>query len=240
MHLGAAEVFGGDFLAGGRLHQRRAAEEDRRLVAHHDRFVRHGRHIGAAGGAGAHDAGDLRNAGADMLAWLKKMRPKCSRSGTPRPGSAGWRRRNRPGRRRADCSARDLLRAQMLLHRQRIVGAALHGGVVDDDHHLAALDAADAGDHAGGRCRRRTCPRRRTGRSRGRASRVEQLRQPLARQQLAARHMALARFLRAAALDGRRLGGNVVATSARMRSALARKASEAVEIWDWMTGMRTP
>ena len=38
-----------------------------------------------------------------------------------------------------------LLRAQMLLHGQREVRAALHGRVVRDDHALAALDHADAG-----------------------------------------------------------------------------------------------
>ena len=46
---------------------------------------------------------------------------------------------------------RDLLRAQVLLHRHREVGAALHRRVVGDDHHLASRDAADAGDEAGGR-----------------------------------------------------------------------------------------
>ena len=46
--------------------------------------------------------------------------------------------------------ARDLLRAHMLLHRHRIIGAALDGGVVAHDHAFAALDAADAGDDAGG------------------------------------------------------------------------------------------
>ena len=46
--------------------------------------------------------------------------------------------------------ARDLLRAQMLLHRHRQVGAAFDGGVVAHHHAFAALDAADAGDDAGG------------------------------------------------------------------------------------------
>ena len=41
---------------------------------------------------------------------------------------------------------RDLLRAQMLLHRHRIIGAALDGGIVGDDHRLAALDPPDAAD----------------------------------------------------------------------------------------------
>ena len=39
-----------------------------------------------------------------------------------------------------------LLRAQVLLHRQREVRAALDRGVVRDDHALAALDDADSGD----------------------------------------------------------------------------------------------
>jgi hypothetical protein len=93
------------------------------LVAHDDRLVRHGGHVGAAGGARTEHRRDLRGAGkeredeeeeeekeeeeeeaeeeeettsvtrrggggegtwgmpcADMLAWLKKMRPNMSRS----------------------------------------------------------------------------------------------------------------------------------------------------------------
>ena len=45
--------------------------------------------------------------------------------------------------------AGDLLRAQVLLDRDRVVGAALDGGVVGHDHAVAALDPADAGDDAG-------------------------------------------------------------------------------------------
>ena len=56
---------------------------------------------------------------------------------------------------------RDFLRAQMLFHGDRIVGAALDGGVVGDDHGLASLDSADAGDDTGGRRRRRRTSRRR-------------------------------------------------------------------------------
>ncbi|KAI3480412.1 hypothetical protein L1887_57426 [Cichorium endivia] len=62
VHVGAAEVLGADHLAGGRLHQRRAGEEDGGLLADHDGLVGHRRHIGAAGGARAHDHGDLRDA----------------------------------------------------------------------------------------------------------------------------------------------------------------------------------
>src|SRR5207249_10929235 len=44
--------------------------------------------------------------------------------------------------------ARDLLRAQVLLDRDREVRAALDGRVVRDDRALAALDDADPGDDA--------------------------------------------------------------------------------------------
>ena len=46
---------------------------------------------------------------------------------------------------------RHLLRAQVLLHRQRVVRAALDGRVVGDDHALPALDDADPGDDPRGR-----------------------------------------------------------------------------------------
>ena len=71
VQVAAAELLGGDDLAGRRLHQRRAAEEDRALVAHDHGLVAHRRHVGAARGARAEHGGDLRDAlRADMLAWL--------------------------------------------------------------------------------------------------------------------------------------------------------------------------
>src|SRR5258708_26043717 len=44
-----SELLGGHFLAGGGLHQRRSAEEDRAGVLHDHRFVRHRRNVRAAG-----------------------------------------------------------------------------------------------------------------------------------------------------------------------------------------------
>ena len=71
---------------------------------------------------------------ADICAWLKKMRPKWSRSGK----TSSW-----SGQERAagvdEVDARqavllgDLLRAQVLLDGQRVVRAALDGRVVGDD-----------------------------------------------------------------------------------------------------------
>ena len=94
---------------------------------------------------------------------------------------------------------RDLLRPQMLFDRHRIIGAALDGGIVGDDHRLAAGDAADAGDepgavdvafvHAVGGERAHLQERR---------ARIEPSGDALARHQLAAREMPLARLFPAA------------------------------------------
>ena len=159
--VGAAQLLGGHLLAGRRLHERRPAEEDRAGAAHDHGLVAHRRHVRAARGARAHHGGDLGDARAPTCA------PGCRRSGRsargrgrPRPGAAGTRRRSRPGR----CTGSrfcvgDLLRAQVLLHGQREVAAALHGGVVGHDHARAAVHRADAGHDA-----RRPAPRRRRGR----------------------------------------------------------------------------
>ncbi len=90
---------------------------------------------------------------------------------------------------------RDLLGPQVLLHRDRVVGAALDRRVVGDDHDLAPLHAADAGDDArrrglvavepvGGELREF---------EEGRAG-IEERAHPLARQELAARLVLLLRL----------------------------------------------
>ena len=62
VHVGAAQLLGGHFLAGRGLHERRAAEKDRARALDDDRLVGHRGHVRAAGRAGAHDDGDLRDA----------------------------------------------------------------------------------------------------------------------------------------------------------------------------------
>src|SRR5207302_5364460 len=98
--------------------------------------------------------------------------------------------------------ARDLLRAQVLLDRDREVRAALDGGVVRNDHALAALDDADAGDDPGsGRGAVVDVP---GGQGReleeGRV-RVDEPVDPLPRRELAARAVPLERPLTPAAGD---------------------------------------
>ena len=97
---------------------------------------------------------------------------------------------------------RDILRAQVLLDRDRIIRAALDRRVVAHDHALASRDAADPGDdarrgdvvvvHAVGR---------ELGQLEKRRSRVEERAHPVARQELAAPGVARARRFTASLLD---------------------------------------
>ena len=61
VHVGAAEFLGAHDFAGRRLHERRAAQEDRAVPLDDDGLVRHRRHVRAAGRARTHDRGDLRD-----------------------------------------------------------------------------------------------------------------------------------------------------------------------------------
>ena len=111
---------------------------------------RHRRHIGAARRARAHDDGDLRDALRRHLRLIVEDAPEMPFVGKD---LVLLRQERAAGVDHVDARqpvlARDVLRAQMLLHRQRIVGAALDGRVVGDDHALAPRNAADAGDDAG-------------------------------------------------------------------------------------------
>ena len=145
VHVGTAQFLGADDFAGRRLDQRRPGEKDRALLADDDRLVRHRRHVRAARGARAHHHADLRNAlgrhrrlivenAAEMIA----VRKDVGLIGQVR--AAGIDQVDA----RQVVLAGDVLRAQMLLHRHRVVRAALHGRVVADDHAFAARDPADA------------------------------------------------------------------------------------------------
>jgi hypothetical protein len=81
VHIATAQVFGRHHLAGGGLHQRRATQKDGALVLDDDGLVAHGRHIGAAAVQLPMTTAICAMPCALMLAWLKKMRPKWSRSG---------------------------------------------------------------------------------------------------------------------------------------------------------------
>ena len=149
MHVGAAKLFGGDDFAGRGLHQRRPAEKDRALIAHDDALVRHRRHIGAAGGARAHHDRDLGN---PLRGHLRLIVEDAAKMPLVGKDLVLHRQERAAGIDHVDAGQivlpRDILRAQMLLHRHRIIGAALDGGIVGDDDAFAARDAPDAGDDA--------------------------------------------------------------------------------------------
>ena len=102
VHLGAAQFLGAHRLAGGGLHQRRAAEEDGALPAHDDRS----RPTWPARRRRRPCTSPSRRRSAECRA--RTASPDCRRCGrsargreTPRCAAAGWRRRCRPDRRTA-------------------------------------------------------------------------------------------------------------------------------------------
>jgi hypothetical protein len=203
MHFRAAKLLRRHHLPGGRFHQRRAAEEDRALSLDDHRLVRHRRHVGAAGGARAHDAGDLRDAGGRHVGDVVEDAAEVLAVGEDvvllgEEAAAGIHQVEA----RQPVLRRDLLRAQVLLHGHRVVGAAFDGRVIRDDHALTARNAADAADHRGGmHVAAVHAPGGKLADLKERRSGIEQPAHPVARQQLAAREMLLARLLVAAHRD---------------------------------------
>jgi hypothetical protein len=198
MCLGTAQLLRRDDLAGRRLYQRRAGKKDRALIADDDRLVGHGRHIGAAGCATAHHAGDLRNALGRHLGLVIEDRAEMVAVGKDlglmrKVGAAAV---DEVDTREAVLHG-DFLCPQMFLDRHREIGATLHRCVIGDDHHLAAGNAADTGDDAGAW---RLVAIHAVGRQRTdlqeRAAGIEQKLDAAARQELALAGVALARRLR--------------------------------------------
>ena len=207
VHVAAAEVLGRDDFAGGRLHDRRAAEEDRALVLHDDRLVRHRGHVGAARSAGTHDHGDLRDARGRHVGLVVEDAPEvlAVREDVVLVGQVRTARVDEvdAGELVLD---RDFLRAQVLFHGHREVGAPFDGRVIGDDHAFAPGDAADAGDDGGrGDFAAIHAESRQLADLEERCTRVEERAHALAGQELAAGHVLLARGLVAAHGDLRDL-----------------------------------
>ena len=147
MHVRAAERLRVDLLAGRRAHQRRAAEEHPALIAHDDGMIGHRRHVGAARRAGAVHHRDLRDA--------LRRQPRLIEEDASEVIAIGEHlvllgQERAAALHQIDARQRvlagDLLRAQVLLDGERIVGAALHRRVVRHDHAWPPAHPADAGD----------------------------------------------------------------------------------------------
>ena len=118
MDVAAAELLGGHLLAGRGADERRAAEVDRPLLAHDDVLVAHRRHVGAAGGRRAVHHRHLRDAG-------RRHHRLVVEDAAPGREDVGLERQE--GAARVDeVDARqavlvgDLLRAELLLHGERV------------------------------------------------------------------------------------------------------------------------
>ena len=200
VHIGAAKILCRDHLPRRRLYQRRAAQEDRALLAHNHRLVRHGRHIGTTRRTRAHDSGDLGNALRAHLGLVvedpSEMFPV--RKDFRLVGQVCTARVDKVNARQM-VFERDLLGPQMLLHRDGEVGAALHRRVVADNQAFPAFNPADAGDNSGGRrlVAIHAMGGQRADLQKGTA-RVQQALDPVPRKQLAPVHMALAGAFRPA------------------------------------------
>ena len=189
-----------DLLAGRRLHERRAGEEDRALLAHDHRLVAHRRHVGAARGARAHHAGDLRDRALRHRGLVVEDPAEVLAVGED---LVLQRQERAAGVDEVDAGQavlqRDLLRAQVLLDGHGVVGAALDGGVVRDHDDLATVHHADAADDPGaGRVAVVQLLRGQRGQLEERRAGVAETLDTVAHQELAARDVARARSLAAA------------------------------------------
>ena len=201
--IGAAEFFGTDDLAGGRLYQRRPPQENGALVPDDNGLVGHGGQVGAAGGAGPEHRGDLGNAHGGHAGLVVKGVAEVLPVGKDlilqgQEGAAGVHQ--------VDTGQAiflgDGLGAALLLDGQGVVGAALDRGVIDKNHTFLAGDAADAGDDTGARhIVLVDLVGGQLGQLQERRARVQHRVEPLPRQQLAAGGMALLGFGTAALAD---------------------------------------
>lgn len=143
----AAEVFGGDFLACSGFDERRASEENRSLVLDDDGLVAHSGDVGASGGAGAHDYRDLGNT---LRAHSGLVEEDPAKVLLIREDVRLVRQVRAAGVHqvytRELVLLRDCLGAEVFLHRDGVVGSALDGAVVRDDHTVDALDRPDSRD----------------------------------------------------------------------------------------------
>ncbi len=132
--------------------QGRSAEEDRALAPHDHALVAHRRHVRPTRRARAHDRGDLRDTARRQLRLVAEDAAEVLAVGEHLVlhRQEGATRVDEVDARQAVLE-RDLLRAQVLLHGEGEVGAALHRRVVGDHHDVAPVHETDAGDDPRGR-----------------------------------------------------------------------------------------
>ena len=230
----STQLLGRHVLTGCRLHERRAADEDRPRPFDDHRLVRHRRDVCATRGARAHDDRDLRDAERGQPRLVEEDSAEVVAVGE----DLGLEREEGAPRvhevqAREPVLACDLLCAEVLLHRERVVRAALHRRVVGDDHALPSVDDADPGDDPRRRCVAVVqLPGRERVQLEERGARVDEPVDPLARRELAAGAVSLDRLLAPAGGDERRalaqLGTTSVDIDARRRSNVSSRTTSDV------------
>ena len=166
------------------------------MVFHDDGLVAHGRHIRPARRATAHDHRDLRNALGAHIGLVVKDAAKVLFVGEHivLVGQVGAARVHQINTGQLVLLGH-LLGAQVFFHRHRVVGAALHRGVVAHHHAVHAAHPANAGNKASAGCAvaavavwvHGQCGQGRQ--LQKRRARVEQQSHPLTRRQLAPRQL---------------------------------------------------
>ncbi len=152
VHIAAAQRLGRHHLARRCFDQWRPSEEDRPLLFHDDRHIRHRRHIGSACRATAHDDSDLGNTLGAHLRLIVENTAKVIAVGEDliligqvRAAAID----------QIDAGQMvglgDLLGAQMLFDTDREVSAAFDRRIIAQHHDIAALNPAHACDHPTGR-----------------------------------------------------------------------------------------
>ena len=149
MDVGTTQFLCRHHLAGCGFYQRWSPEKNRALIAHDDALIGHRRNIGAAGRAGPHHDRDLRNA---ERGHLRLVVEDAAEMPLVRENIVLLGQERTTGVDHIDARqiilAGNVLGPQMLLHRHRIVGATLDGGVVGNDHAFAPRDPSHARDDA--------------------------------------------------------------------------------------------
>ena len=224
MHIAPAKIFSCHFLAGRSLHQGRASQENRALIAHNDGHIRHCRHIRPTGRARSHHHRDLGDAAGTHLRLIVK---------DPAEVIAVWEhlilvRKVRAAavdqvNARQVTLLRNLLCAQMFFDRHWVIRAAFDGRIVAQDHTIRAGHAPHPRDDTRRRRRIVVKPMRCSGANlKKRAARVQQCTNPVAREHLATGHMPRARCLSSAGC-GRLYGLLDHPQSLQMRAAVGLK-----------------
>ena len=150
MQIPAAEILRGHDLAGSGFHEWRPAEEDRALVLHNHGFIAHRRNVSPTGSTGSEHRRDLCDAGRAHVRLVVEDAAEVVPVGehlvlTREERAAGVHQVDT----RQAVLRRDLLGAEVLLDRHRVIRSALDGGVVGHHHAFAAGHPADAGDDSG-------------------------------------------------------------------------------------------